>query len=341
MIKLSYYKTNVGLFLKAPFSSAYPYGKILTGKWRINQTITDAPENGGFYYLAGVTSIDTLERKTPGRKNHIGFKLKESVPESVAAALEPYYTVKEAGYCWREEDDDYGFSPEFTPISSLYDPVYEAQEEGWEKTEFEREVLGELEVTNYNKPEAMTVDWHINPGIEGKTVDLSSIVKYSDIELMLTPGFMLHTRPCSLTGDQVYKIVRAHIIENIDNRHARITSNYDFCFAVSKRVSIRPVITKTEEFTTKGKSYSTPRFKTTTVTHKEIPIFEMTPPSQKYRDYTPIKGWQADSLEDMATQVRAYLDALMEEINRPLRECPHCEGTGHVIPTIETNKRLK
>lgn len=338
-MKLSYYKTNIGLFIR--FSNRGRNCSFENSHLRLNRTITNAPKNGDYYYFADVHSIDVVEMRKPNRSVHVGFKLKDNVPGSIAATLEPYYTVKETGYSWGANgEDDYGFSPEFAPISSLYEPVYEQEDSGWGEIKVDHEVLGELEISNYRKPESMVVNWQRNPGIDGKTIDLSAIVQYSDIETMLTPEFMLHTRPCSLTGDQVYKIVRTHILENIDGKYARVTSDYDFCFEVKKVVKIKPITTRREVLTEREKRYKTPKFKTDVVTSKEIPIFEMTTPSRKYGTYTPIEGWQADNLEDMATQVKVYLDALMEEINRPLEECPNCGGVGHVVScTLGTNKR--
>ena len=70
-----------------------------------------------------------------------------------------------------------------------------------------------------------------------------------------------------------------------------------------------------------------------------VEIFEMTPPSSLYRGYTPMKGWVAESLEDMKEQIRSYLEELMDVINTPVAECEHCGGTGHIIKRVETNDR--
>jgi hypothetical protein len=61
------------------------------------------------------------------------------------------------------------------------------------------------------------------------------------LERMLTPEFALHERPCSITSKQTYDIVRYYVKENIDPKQAEVTSDYDFCFTVKKKVAIKPL----------------------------------------------------------------------------------------------------
>ena len=172
---------------------------------------------------------------------------------------------------------------------------------------------------------------------------LSKVAVFADIERMLTPDFLLHTRPCSLTSEQVYKIVRAHILNNIDGKVARVTSNYDFYFAVEKVIETKPYTVRTEKFTSSSRSYKPPRFTTATKTTKQQKIFEMTWKGYKgnsgYADYTCIEPWEANSLKELYEYMQQYLKDLMLEINKPVVECQHCNGLGCITRTIGTNTR--
>jgi hypothetical protein len=56
--------------------------------------------------------------------------------------------------------------------------------------------------------------------------------------------------------------------------------------------------------------------------------------------YTPIKGWEANSLKEMQEQVGVYLTSLMNEINLAVSECTACGGAGCIeVNKIKTNER--
>ena len=119
-----------------------------------------------------------------------------------------------------------------------------------------------------------------------------------------------------------------------------VTSDYDFCFTVKRKITIKPITTRREIKKDNGRSYASPKFKTIIQQFKEIEIFEMTPEDKKYGGYTPIAPWHANNLREMKEQIETYLANLMEEINKPVAECECCNGTGHVVgPNIDTNAR--
>lgn len=337
-IKVSYYQTNLGIFLQTRGMK----NCLTISSYRVNGNPIPGNERSGFVHLEGVTDIEKVERLKPAQRVENGYILKDSVSEALRQSLKDFYSLEEVGR-FSGGNGYYEFrNEEFGAVSSLYKITYDNVEETWEEIEFEHNVLGKLQIDKYDAPEKMLVKminedrWSDKKSVQ---LDLASIVSYSDIEKMLTPEFMLYSRPCSLSGDQVYKIVRAYVKDNIDDRYAQITSDYDFCFAVRRKISIKPIITRREKLKANGRSYATPRFIDNTVTHKMVGIFEMTPPSLSYKGYTPIKGWEAESLDDMKKQIRIYLEELMDVINTPVAECEHCGGTGHIVERLETNNR--
>jgi hypothetical protein len=154
---------------------------------------------------------------------------------------------------------------------------------------------------------------------------------------MVVPEFCLHTQPCSLSRDQVYRIIRAYVQDNINPKAAKITSDYDFCFTVSKRVQIKPYVNRYEITKSNGKRYSPPRFTQKAVTETSLKIFEMAP--NAYQNYPVIEPWKADNLQDLQDRMTSYLETLMAEINSEVSECSCCNGTGYIINKIVTNNR--
>lgn len=344
IIKLHYYKTNLGLFLRNMWGSGYNNYSSTSyfHTCRLNGVVYDGNTlvAGAWLPMLGVDAITKVETKVSAKKIHVGYRVKEDVPEAVKAGLKPEYTLDESGFHYGS-DGEIEFSAEFSSLHSLYEPTYELSPEKWEEREFEAVCLGVYEVEDYQSPEKMKIKLHHENTSWGNAqideVDLSSVVCYSDIERILTPSFMLHKRPCFLEPVQVYKIIRAHIKENINPRSAEITSDYDFCFTVKRKIHHKPVTKSQEIKKNNGRSYATPKFKSTTVTYKTEELFEMAP--KPYQNYTVVQDWKADSLEDMKEQIRLYLDMLMDEINKDVELCPCCNGVGSVVKKIPTNER--
>lgn len=341
---IQYYKTNVGLFIRNLWGSKYNQWVATSyfRNYRFNGIVYEDVLTGGYLALPDVLSIDTLEERVAPKNNLVGYVLREDAPDALKSSLKPFYSLEEVRKYWDEDDENHAFNNiEFSQVQGMYQEKYEMTEETWKPRSFELELLGTLEVSNWQKPEAMIVKQSETSSHRDGivAVDLSTIVCYSDIERMLTPEFLLHNRPCTLTSDQVYKIVRAYVKENINHRAAEITSDYDFCFTVKRKVAHKPILHRQEITKANGRSYANPRFKTHTTTHKYVEIFEMTPASQRYGTYTVIQGWKADSLQDMQEQIKYYLDALMKEINAEYVECECCKGVGAVVNKIGTNQR--
>lgn len=305
--------------------------------------VTSLVPNNGWYHFDG--ELKDFKQRNPPIKEQIGWKLKNTdiASEKIPLTL----SMKELTYTYDPEDENSDgkiYMGKYADIGVLYKPMLEAVPEEISPVEVELTKLRDLHVENYNAPSEMKVQ--MKDGSHGgmtHVLDLSKIAVFSDIERMLTPEFLIHTRPCSLISQQVYKIIRAHVLNNIDGRVARVTSNYDFCFTVEKVIETKPYDTKREQLTRAGLSYNPPRFVTGTKSTKQQKIFEMTWEAYKgnsgYDGYTCIEPWVADSLQELYDNMKQYLSDLMEEINRPVVECQHCNGLGHITKIIGTNER--
>jgi hypothetical protein len=338
------YKTNLGMYIAE--SGSYGYTSGFTSavgsldRWKVNGKLLSDIAQPTFFpkwvFLQGVDEITSIEDLKRGSTQTIGFTLK--LPTLANEEIPLNLSIEQVEQYWNDDLDDTAWK-HFNEYRALYKPVTETLPDSWEPIEFSVNVIQHLQIDKVENPIEMKVSMLESSGWSSRTgeYELSSIVRYSDIEKMLTPEFLLHERPCSLSSEQVYKIVRDYVRTHIDGKYARITSDYDFCFTVKRKIAIKPYnVQKTVKNTPRGR----PKFVTQSVEHKEVDLFEMTYSPNNYKGYTPIAGWQANNLKEMAVQIKNYLEELMEEINRPVQECSACGGTGCVdVGKIETNKR--
>lgn len=147
---------------------------------------------------------------------------------------------------------------------------------------------------------------------------------YSMDSIITCPTHLLDSKPCAVSGKSLYALFRDHIKKNIDPRYARITSDYDFCFTVKKVVNIEPYEIEYDASKTKK-----PKLVKKLITNTEITVYENSP--EGYSKYPKQPDWFADSTEAMDKKIKDYLVELMETINAPVKQCPHCKGTGVVV----------
>lgn len=340
MIKIQYYSTNIGVFFK--FDGYYSRSTIAQNNIvEINgKDVTSLVPNNGWYHFEG--ELKDFKKLNPPKKEQTGWKLLN--PELASDKIPLTLSMEQLKQVWDSDEDEYTYHGTYSSLASLYQADYTELPAEIVPVEVEVTKLRDLHVENYNIPSSMKVQLvDGNYGGKAQVVDLSTIAVFSDIERMLTPDFLLHTRPCSLTSQQVYKIIRAHVLNNIDGKVARVTSNYDFCFTVEKVIETKPYRTKQEQLTRAGRSYKPPRFVSGTKNTKTQKIFEMTwtgaHQGRGYGDYTCIEGWKASSLQELYDNMKQYLADLMEEINKPVVECQHCNGLGCTTKQILTNER--
>lgn len=340
MLQLKVYYTNIGVFID---KKSFGYSGGTTTDWKINGFLLPAAVRD-YYHIEKVSSVSTVEKRTPATKVHVGYTLID--PGLAADNIPLNLTIADVDSEFSEYDDNSNrLWSNFRQLKSLYTNTYDDVDEKWDFVEFEVTVVDTLTIDKFNEPIKMSVKLHKSdnsgsnhsPNID---YDLLSITEFSDIDKMLTPEFLLHERPCKISSDVVYRIVRQHIKDHIDRKQAHITSDYDFCFTVKKRVTIKEHQYKSEMTTPKGNSYKPPKFVTKTTNEKLVDIFEMTHASRAYNGYTVISAWSASSLSEMKNQMESFLDHLIAIINMPVTECQHCNGSGHIFPAkLATNDR--
>lgn len=340
MLELIAYETENGLYYankKVTYSGKHD--SIGNGQgYKVNGEYPVASEyKSDWYFLPNVNKIESVTTTKHGGYKEAYWKLRDE-STYIEGLIPKTISAKDAD----EFEDDYdwfiGSDSPYHAYRGLYTRVKEELPRIVEDVEFTVEYRGKIKQELVNNDYAnmkVTVLKDSNYDHKGtKELDLKGIVHYYELEELLTPDLLLHNRPCYLTADQTYEIVRNHIKINIDPKYARITSDYNFCFTVKKKIHIKPFVHKTEIKKSNGRSYAKPKFKTTSIEHKEVEVFEMCP-SKPYQSYTPIVGFKGDSLSDLVENMKLYLQELMEVINAPTHECEHCSGLGCTFEKVE------
>lgn len=227
-------------------------------------------------------------------------------------------------------DEEGDWCSEFAHLESLYRFVSDPQPDKLALVEFSFGVGAEfddiVEFNGFSYP-AQTGQYRS----DGMGKITQEHVEHQLLDRILFPSIVLPSRPSKLSSEQSYQIVREYIKQHIDPNVAEITSDYNFCFTVKKRIALRkPYTQQVEILTARGKSYKNKRWRKRYVVKRRVEVFEMTWSPRNYQDYTPIEGFRGENWEDLEAKINTYCEELIELINTPLKDCPTCEGMGVV-----------
>lgn len=309
-------KTDKGCFISdCTATTGYDYNYHRT---TLDKLLFDGKNPTGTYYPNWFYIENypkTIQKEMSG---DIINKRYELVDESLASEKMP----KVIPY---EEANNYNSNV----IGSLYAYMYDQTPPYIKDVECDIQVVCEIE--GYNFP----------PKFEYKAIERQSwsdgqyTIKNTNIhhqllDKMIFPAVLLHERPCKLSSKQMYDITRQYILEHIDNSVAKITSNYDFCFTVKKLIPlIEPETIRYQNIFAKTKRERS-KIHTTVKKYIEKEIFEMTHDQRRYDNYSVIPEMCADNETELKEKVDTWLESLIEIINKPLCQCPHCQGTGYI-----------
>ncbi len=247
--------------------------------------------------------------------------------------LKPEYIGGPFKNIWLKEDTYipghmYDYLPEFESLKSLYEYKEDKQPHIIKEIEFEWIELCELEV--FKEPDKIQYSV-INPyKPDSYNLITNTSVQYDILSQILTPPILLFTQPCKLSSKDTYDIIRNFVKENINPKVAEISSDYDFCFAVVKKIPIAKPYHRTYTNSIRKRK---PTTNTVLVDIKSVRIFEMTHNKASngnvgYQGYTLIKPFEAETSDALKEHIDSYLDDLIGIINEPVKECPTCNGVG-------------
>lgn len=223
-------------------------------------------------------------------------------------------------------------------IFSLY--LYKEDKQESILVDVECEIKIVMEIENFELPPVINYRAIRRESFSDKEFNITNkTIDHQLFDKLIFPEIMLHTRPCSISSQNLYALVRQYIKDNINNKVAKITSDYDFCFTVKKiipllepeTISYQNIFARTKKERSKIK-YSTKTF-------KEVEIFEMTHAQSKYNDYTVINPIFADNELELKNKLDEFLTNLITIINEPLHLCPNCKGTGYIDEIKSINQK--
>lgn len=229
-------------------------------------------------------------------------------------------------------DEDYGlkWKEAYSHLSSLYNLEWDEIEQPDKIIDFTYEQILEVDELRNIKD----INWEIyrtswtHEGTRKVNID---DFKYQLIDKIIFPKIYYQQHcPVTLPSKRLYDIIRFYIKSNIDLKVAEITSDYDFCFTVKKRVKLQePKEIKVEQLKANGKSFSKPKF-TTKIHHYagSYEIFKMTHKEKGYSGYPILPDLIAENINKLEEKVDNILNKLIEFINKPVSICPCCNGTG-------------
>lgn len=211
-----------------------------------------------------------------------------------------------------EEDE------EFEKVRSLYIYKEDAQPNKIEPVEFTFTVIAEIDEIPHTEFSYEVINKYDRGTVTNKNV------KYGILDEIITPTILIETKPCSLSSEESYKIVRKYVQQNINPKVAQITSDYDFCFAVEKMINLAEPYSYEKERKVGRKKIKDVVY----VKSRNVKVFSMTHAGHKWQDYPVFEGFTGKSAADLQKNIDSFLNELIALINEPLEDCPACKGSG-------------
>lgn len=211
---------------------------------KLNNLIIDGKEPEETYtkYWFKVNDVPSkIEKFKPKTKINQRYELKAGYPESEL-------TPKVVNYS--------DFDEEYDDVRGLYTYKYDELEEGMEDVEFEINVIEEIDQV-----------------FEMKKMDYKPV--FNLIDRIQTHPMLLPLRPCKLTHEQSYTIIREFLKNNIDSKYAEMT-DYNFCLTVNKKIELYQPKSYVVDLNATFKRRK-PKYETQFRNSKNIKIFEIAP----------------------------------------------------------------
>lgn len=274
--------------------------------------------------------IKTVEELKFGGYTNKRFEIRDKT--LITDKLKEVFKYEDVYVQWNNDEGCNQYIEEFESICSLYNFKQDVLPNYKENIDFEYIVIAQLD----KLPEVNKFSYAAQIGeyrSTGMGVISEKNIKHNILDEIMFPKPLLGERPCSLSSQESYKIVREFVKQHINPEYARITSDYDFCFAVKKLIHLDEIehyqVDVNNDIFSKRKRK--PKYETRYRKHREIEIFEMTYSPKNYDKYTPIKGFSGKNSKELKENIDKFLQELIEKINEPLVDCPHCKGLGVIL----------
>lgn len=275
-----------------------------------------------------------IEKLVSGNLINKRYVLRDEYLSFASDKFPKSFTLGEATSCSTadDQDEDVVWLSEYERIKSFYSFAFDKEEDHLEEIvmfSIGNEV--ELESDFISAPNKFSFPTSKGTAFYNFAITNKDL-EHQTIDKILFPSLVLHEMPCSLSSKKVYSILRQYIVENIDLKYAKITSNYDFCFSVEKNIYLsKPYEVESEIFKNNGNSYRPKQYRKSYINKRPVKIFEMTNKEDNYKGYTAIDGIIASSENEMYEKIVKLCQDTIAMINRPLVDCDKCNGMGVIF----------
>lgn len=308
-------KTDKGCFIsdcRATTGYDYNYHRTQLDKLFFNGKNPTGTYYPNWYYIEEYPT--TVQREVRGACVNKRYELVDTTLASDKMPLVIPY----------EDQDKYNEA-----VFNLYKYTYDQEPDYMEDVECSIQVV--CEIDNYTFPPKFEYSAIARTGWNDNYYTITNVnVQHQMLDKMIFPPVLLHNRPCKLSSKQMYDLTRQYILTHIDNSVAKITSNYAFCFEVKKLVPLIEPETITYQNIFGRTKKERNKIHTAIKKYEEKSIFEMTHEQEKYKGYSVIPEMYADSEAELKEKVDTWLESLIAIINKPLCQCPHCQGSGYI-----------
>ena len=329
-------KTNTGFYITdQSFAERYQYSDSIIKRYLINDAKPKNSYDPAWFWVEG-KEIYSVKKQVPETKINERFELIDSRLQSDKIPL----MIKKEDALADEDEETVGEEPggwkyPISHLRSLYTLKYEYSEPSFEEVEFTLDIILTLNIDKIVAPEKMfyrgDFNTWLNDGKGGYPL-LEADVNHPLLAKIIYPKIALQYTESKYTSKQVYNILREYIKKNINNKVARITSDYNFCFTVEKVIGLaEPYSWDKEILTVRGKSHRPKKFDKRYVSTRSVKVFEMTNTDDNYKGYTPISAMVAGTEQELVEKMKNLCENLIAEINIPLKDCPHCNGSGVIL----------
>ena len=336
-LQINAIKTNTGFYLTdKQLAGRYSYDMTAITRYLINGMKPEKSYDPAWSWVSG-SEIVNVQKENEQVKINERFELidprlqSENIP--LVIKKEDALVVPGSN---EDDDEEYGtWKSKISHLRSLYVEKHEYSEPELVNVEFTVDVILTLDIDKIIEPEKMFYNGEFNryaddnkPGYPLMKAD----VHHPLLAKIIYPKFVLQFTESKYTSKQVYDILRKYIKENINPKVAKITSDYNFCFTVEKVINLaQPYSWDKEILTTRGKSYHPKKLEKRYTSNRSVKVFEMTSAEDNYKGYTPIPELIAGTEAELVEKMKNLCENIIADINIPLRDCPHCNGSGVIL----------
>ena len=322
MIEIIGIKTNDGYYITDNLKNESYFSSQIKSKIINSEPVESTFHNSWFKINGEPKTVQQYEPQPPINRR---YELKDNF---LSDKLKDMYLWDDV-FVEINEDYENVFIKEFSAIFPLYEYKEDKQLPILKDVEFTYRTLTEID--EIKTPSTFSYkrvgQWNHEKYPPATEKDL----EFDMISKIITPALLLPSTPCSLNRKATYDIIRAYVKENINPKVAEITSDYDFCFTVKKKIDLAKehkyeVDVNNSIFSNKKRK---PKYETRLQKSRSVQVFEMC--HAPYQGYTSIEPFKAENQDDLKTYIDNYLDHLIKVINEPLCECDKCNGTGVLI----------